>query len=207
MPDHLHIVAVPGGEDRLRRVLSAYTARFGVQFDILEPEPANSAAIAKRMIRYGFFNPIRAGLVGDPWSWSWSTLRDLSDAIYPAWTSLPGLAERLGGSTSTLLHSLTTLGEHRPTPPKRGGPLVASMEAVRSAVASALRLQPADVHGRSTSRVLFVQASEAVGHPSVRTLADALGCTERSIRRYRTPQHPALDAALLCLADPRLREP
>ena len=81
MPEHLHLVTPPGMRDPLRRVLTAYTTRFGTRFDLADPEPGNSPAIVARQMRYGFFNPVRAGLTDDPWRWRWSTLRDLGRAL------------------------------------------------------------------------------------------------------------------------------
>ena len=140
MPDHLHLVVGAGQTGRLRRVLNGFTCRFGVRMDVLEPDRANSAAIAGRKMRYGFFNPVRAGLVDDPWRWTFSTLRDLGGAAYPLWTqtlvelgapSGRGLAERIGCSTATVrrhrsqrhpavgavLRCLADPRLHTPTPP------------------------------------------------------------------------------------------
>lgn len=83
MREHLHLTAPPGRGEPLRFVLIGYRRKFGVALDLLEPEPANSAAILFRQIRYGYFNPRREGLVTDPWSWRWSTLRDLGGACDP----------------------------------------------------------------------------------------------------------------------------
>jgi hypothetical protein len=205
MPDHVHLVAPPGLLARLRGVLSAFTAKFGVRFDVLEPEPANSPAIAGRMMRYGFFNPVRAKLVADPWTWSWSTLRDLAGAAYPVWTPLSAVATTLGASASNLLERLGAIGDLRAPPPQRVPIGVASLDAVRSAVASALRWREVDVARLPAGRRLFVQACQTIGGTATRTLADALRCSERSLRRYRAPAHPGLDAVLLCLGDARLR--
>ena len=90
MPDHIHLMSLPGCVMRFRRVLNSFTARFKIQFDVLEPELANSVAIAQRMMRYGYFNPVHAGLVDDPWRWPWSTLRDLVGAAYPSGHLLVG---------------------------------------------------------------------------------------------------------------------
>lgn len=66
MPDHVHLVAPPGGQTRFVRVLPMFSARFGVRFDVIV-EIANTADIAARMIRYGFHNPVRDALVADPY--------------------------------------------------------------------------------------------------------------------------------------------
>src|SRR5262245_20889624 len=63
MPDHVHLVAPPGGHARFVRILAMFTALFGVRFDVIV-ETANNADIATRMIRYGFHNPVKDALVG-----------------------------------------------------------------------------------------------------------------------------------------------
>ena len=73
MADHLHMVLPPGAGPRLRKLSSAFTGCFGVRFDVLPVEPANTADIAMRMVRYGLCNPVRAGLVDDAWAWPRST--------------------------------------------------------------------------------------------------------------------------------------
>jgi len=83
MPDHLHLVALPGAGAKLRKTLNGFTCAFGVALDLNTPEAATTRAIAARQIRYGFLNPVRAGLVSDPWSWPWSTLHDLAGAVDP----------------------------------------------------------------------------------------------------------------------------
>ena len=205
MPDHLHMVAGPGMRPRLRRVLSSFTVRFGVQFDVLEPQVASSPAIAGRMICYGFFNPVRAGLLDDPLAWPWSTLRDLVGAVAQTWTPIGRVASVLGLRADACVRALTSLGEHR-SAPLRAGPIgAASWDAVQDAVMSALRLSDVAEILEPRPRRLFVQACYAVGKPHQLALAERLDCSERSIRRDRAGRDAALDAVLRCLGDARLR--
>lgn len=205
MPDHLHLVTPPGGRPRLRRILASFTVRFGVRFDVLDPEPANSPAIAGRAIRYGLFNPVRGGLTDDPWEWPWSTLRDLVGAAVPVWTPLSRVASTLGLSPSAALRGLTRLADHRPRLPKPVRVAAMSIDAVCGAVRSALRLTRGDELTKPLPRKLIVQACFEVGSPSPGALAARLGCSVRSIHRDRTPRQVELDAVLLCLSDDRLR--
>jgi hypothetical protein len=145
MPDHLHLVAAPGQRMVLTRVLAAFTVRFGVRFDVREPEVAHNADIAGRMMRYGFFNPVRARLVDDPWRWQWSTLRDLGGAAYPCWTPLDRVAAFLERSPSSAMRGLTTLGNHHGPPPCLRSVTIASIEGVRAAVAATLRVPASEV--------------------------------------------------------------
>jgi|GEM_PF-840715 len=205
MPDHLHIVAPSGCQDRLRRVLAGFTAKFGVRFDVLDPEPGNSAAIVGRMIRYGVFNPVRARLVEDAWAWRWSTLRDLGGACHPVWTSLDRIAAALELPPDVTLRSLTTIAGERLAPPAREPVLTATTTAIHESIRAALRITKEEATRSRAARHLFVQAAQAIAPTSAQRLADELGCSVRTVVRARAARHPALDAVLTCLADPRFR--
>jgi hypothetical protein len=120
MPEHLHLVAPPGYGVGLRRVLTAFTGRFGVRFDVLPPEPAHSLAIAGRKVRYGLFNPVRRRLVGDPLLWPWSTLRDLVGATADPWTPMSRIASTLRLSRPSTLRALTTVANLTMPPVQEG---------------------------------------------------------------------------------------
>jgi hypothetical protein len=206
MPDHLHLVALgTGALDRLRRMLAACATRHGVRFDIGPEDLANTREIAGRMVRYGVFNPVRAGLVDDPWAWPWSTLRDLGGAAYPAWTSATAIGAAIGVRAPAVIGLLTSNADFRAASPRRTPVVAASLEALVSAVGAALRIPDREVLSLPIGRRLVVQASEAFARPGTGRLAAALGCTERTIQRDRQPRHAALDAVLLCLGDDRLR--
>ncbi|HET6582858.1 MAG TPA: hypothetical protein VFG69_05410, partial [Nannocystaceae bacterium] len=158
MPDHVHLVAPPGGGERFRRVLAGFTARFGVRFDVLPEEPANSAEIATRMIRYGVFNPVRAGLVADPWAWPWSTLRDLGGAVVRIWTPPAQVAAVVEMPTKTVLARLTSTADLRAPLPERTPVTTATFAALQRAVASALRIPDLEVPTLALGRRLVVQA-------------------------------------------------
>jgi hypothetical protein len=204
MPDHVHLVAPPGGRERFRRVLAAFTARFGIRFDVLPEQRANSADITARMIRYGFFNPVRTGLVTDPWAWPWSTLRDPSGAVVSIWTPPAQVAAIVEMPMRALIPALTNVAELRSLPPKRTRIATATLAALQSAVASSLRMIERDVATNALGRRLVVQASEAIEIPRTIRLATMLDCSVRTIRRDAAARHPGLDAVLLCLGDARL---
>jgi len=206
MPDHLHlVVAGTGALERLRRVLAGCAAQHGVRFDIGPEDLANTREIAGRMIRYGIFNPVRAGLVDDPWAWPWSTLRDLGGAAHPVWTAAPSVGAAIGLRSRSVLAMLTSTADFRAASPQRTAIAAASLEALQAAVGAALRVTAREVASLPAGRRLVVQASEAFAAPGTDRLASALGCSERTIQRDRAPRHAALDAVLLCLGDERLR--
>lgn len=204
MPDHLHLVARSGERTRLVRVLAAFTVRFGVRFDVIG-QPANTTAIATRAMRYVFLNPVRAGLVDDPWKWRWSTLRDLAGAAYPLWTALDEVASVVAIQPMRLLDDIASDANARSMPPRRVPIGAASIDALRASVAAALRWPDDAVCERWEARRLVVQAHHAIAQPGIRKLAKALGRSERTIRRDRAARSDALDAVLVCLCDSRLR--
>lgn len=204
MPDHLHLVARPGCRDRISHVLAAGRRSFGIRFDVMSAETANSPAIAARMVRYGLLNPVRAGLVDDPWRWRWSTLRDLGGAAHPAWTRQDDIARALRMPAARLLEQLTCTADRRPPALAPGPVLTATFEGLVRASATALRWTDPDALARAHGRRLVVQAAATLGLPGVRGLAERFGCSERTLYRDRAGRDPALDAVLVCLADPRL---
>jgi hypothetical protein len=131
------------------------------------------------MMRYGFFNPVRAGLVDDPWAWGWSSLRELVGAAHPEWMSLDQLAARFSMPPHSLLQRLTT---------------------------TVLRKPHDSIASTRLGRRLIVQTCFELGVSSSTRLAPHFGITPRAIRLLRTPRHPALDAVLLVLSSPRLQK-
>ncbi len=211
MPDHLHLVVPLGKHDAqrcremLRGMLSGFTRHFNDRFDIII-EVANSRATAARMVRYGYLNPVRAGLVVDPWMWPWSTLRDIGGAIYPAWTSLEHLAAALGRSPSGLVRGLTSSAEFSSPIPQIQPLQTAGVDAIQRAVAAACRVPFDSVLLQRTTRRLCVQASLEVRQVSATLVAEDLGLSRRTVTRLRTPPHPGMNAVALCLSDARLRQ-
>jgi hypothetical protein len=203
MHDHIHLVARPGERARLVRILAAFTVRFGVRFDVTV-QPAHTTQITMRAIRYAHVNPVRGGLVDDPWKWRWSTLRDLVGAAHPVWTSIDAVAAAIAMPPSRVILAVSTDADVRATPPQRVPVRAATAAGLKAAVAAVLRCAEDDVATRKDGRRLVVQAHHAIGQTGTRELAEALGSSVRTIRRDRAGRHDALDAVLLCLADPRL---
>lgn len=204
MPDHVHLVGPAGLLARLRAVLSAFTARFGVRFDLLPPQPAHSRAIALRMVRYVLLNPVREGLVDDPWSWPWSTLRDLGGAVASAWTHPREVARALGLPPAQLVRRLTRTADAEFRAPEVTPIATVTLDAARAAAASALRVPFEWTASEPHPRRVVIQLLYEIGEPKPSRLAIDLGCTIRTIQRGRQPRDPALAAARLCLGDPRL---
>jgi len=207
MPDHLHLGAPPGGEERFERVLRGFGRRYGVRWDVLPPEPANTAAILGRQIRYILRNPVAAGLVGDVWEWPWSTLRDLAGVVADPWTGVRRVARLCGQIPRTLLQFVTTVDGRAAEPLVRpaADTIVASFDACRAAAAAALRCTLADTASYPRARAVAVQLAYRIGSPKGIDLAASLGCSVSTVERDRHRADPAVDVALRCLADRRLR--
>jgi hypothetical protein len=207
MPDHLHLDAPPGGASRFSRVLRGFARRYGVRWDVLPPEPANSPAILGRQVRYGLRNPVMAGLVNDVWEWPWSTLRDLAGVVAKPWTSVRRVA-RLCGQAPREFFRFVSAVEGKPAAPLASpsdAMIVAPFDACRAATAAALRCTVADTATCPRARAVAVQLAHRIGSPTAADLAAQLGCSVRTVERARHPGDPAVDAALRCVADPRLR--
>jgi hypothetical protein len=207
MPDHLHLGAPPEGAGRFERVLRGFGRRYGVRWKVLPPEPANSAAILARQVRYVFRNPVMAGLVDDVWEWPWSTLRDLAGVVADPWTQLRRVARMCGQPPQRLLQFVTSV-EGRAAPPlarPREGMMVASFDACRAAAAAALRCTFAETATQPRARAVVLQLAYRLGSPSKTEVAAELGCSVRTVQRALEHPDPAVDVALKCLADPRLQ--
>jgi hypothetical protein len=206
MPDHLHLMARPGAHTSFRKVLAAFTGVRGIAFDLCPPEPANTLAIAGRQLRYIFLNPVRAGLVDDPYCWAWSSLRELVGAAFPAQVELAELAAFLDCSPARCLRGLTASMKGHAEPPRTTLPLTADPIAITTAVAACLRLPEPHVRSARLGRRLAIQtAAHLQIPPPAKAMAQHLGITPRGARALRTPEHSGTEAALRCLADARMQ--
>jgi hypothetical protein len=180
-----------------------------VRWDVLPPEPANTAVIVGRQIRYILRNPVAAGLVNDAWEWPWSTLRDLAGVVADPWTRVRRVARLCRQTPRALLDFVTTADGEAAAPLVRpaDGLLVASFDACRAAAAAALRCPIADTATHPRARAVAVQLAYRIGSPRGIDLAASLGCSVSTVERDRRRTDPAVDVALRCLVDPRLRIP
>jgi putative transposase len=84
MPNHVHLVAVPARQDSLRRALGEAHRRYSAHVNRREGWTGylwqgrfRSCPMDERhtiaTVRYVERNPVRAGLVRQPWDWPWSS--------------------------------------------------------------------------------------------------------------------------------------
>jgi hypothetical protein len=219
MRDHLHLLA--RGEPRelralLARVLRAHGRRFGpVRWDVAEPAPARTVAIARRTLRYLLLNPVRSNDVDDPLSWPWSTLRDVLGAVVDPWVDaerLHALLPAPARDPAQAWHRIIVQGSepasaiHR-FPRPASSTLVFPLHAARESAAAALRSHPDATQQRGATRRLFVQSVRQLHPVPTIVLARACSITPRSTRDLlRNPDPRALRAVHLCLGDERLRQ-
>ena len=221
MPDHLHLVAPAEDEAaaraKLARVLRHVGRRFGAHgFDAVEAFPIRTRKILARTIRYVVRNPCNDGLTDDPLAWPWSTHRDVVGAIADPWVDTGRLADTLAQPHRGFARAHHTYVSRDATKTPEGTPFPApavptelprhGLPDLARATASALRTNPTKIQTRGPTRHLFIHLAKTTGWTDPRPLAEACQANRTTIWRLtQTPPPPALNAALLCLGDPRLR--
>lgn len=225
MPNHLHLVTPARCADAARRTLAALLGalarsggvRRGIRFEpvppvLLQDDPLTIA----RQTRYAALNPLRRGLVTDPLAWEWSTHRDVVGAVARPWVTAPRLADALGRAREGFArwwHRYVAREDDAaddattfPLPAPFTRFAAAPLEDVARAVAHSMRAGVADVHRRGPVRDLFLVVAPLVGWDWPALLADYCDITPRAVQKSFHRQPPvAIEAALLCLGDPRLR--
>lgn len=181
-------------------------------------------------IRYLALNPCRKSLCSDPLQWYWSTYREIMGACIPAFgrsssgtltseytdrerRTIQALRESKHGFRvrfHTYVSADPSVAVAGTPAPKAAPPsdwAKTPLEEILAAAAGALRVSVKQVRKRGTLRTLFIQLAYRQGwRKHTPLLAMITGSTEGSIRR--TLKHPppvGIEAADLCLGDPRLR--
>ena len=182
--------------------------------EVPEPERVRGKKKMRRTWRYIALNPCRDGLTDDPLAWTWSTYRDALGASVDPWVSLHGLRTSCRDalfSTPRDVHgyvssdpSVDVSGTPLPIAPEPSAIPSCSLDAIAAAVAGALRKLPDEALRTPRGRRLFVALARRQGWHDAAHLAMALRVTRRTIRTIRSQIPEGLDAAALCLGDPRL---
>jgi hypothetical protein len=225
MQNHLHVVspAVTIDDARLRMAAVLSAVRRTPVGANLRWEPAPRPSVVPdahhlgRQIRYVALNPARARLASDPLAWLWSTHRDVAGAAVDPWITGERLARALRQPVRGFIgrHHAYVSGDPavdvRGTPPPSAGTSVRapwiSLEHILAAACAAHRVAPSDVRRRTIARATFLDLARVAGWRDTRALCDVACITRNAVwDRARRGGHPP-DAALLCLADERLRAP
>lgn len=223
MPNHPHVLCEVESPEAARAALARTCGhlqrRLGMS-RLWEPVPAAQviadAGKARRMARYIVLNASRAGLVGDPLAWTWSTHRDVVGATADPWVDVDRMAGALGlrpDSFRVDFHrycssdpSASVSGTRFPElAPARDLP-VDPLGTIARAAAVATRGAPDDITRRTPTRYTFLALADHQGWRDTGQLARACGTTTQAVGRALTrgvPPH-ALDAARMCLDDARL---
>lgn len=105
MPNHVHLILVPGDADGLRRALSVVHRRYAGhvharlkrtghfwqgRFGCVAMDEAHLLAA----LRYVALNPVRAGLTGRAIDWAWSSTRALAGGVADGMTAVAPVLER-----------------------------------------------------------------------------------------------------------------
>lgn len=225
MPDHAHVVGEGDAQEArvaLARVLGncargphpVATLRWTLSDD---PSSFTDTLKVSRNVRYVALNPVRAGLVDDPLEWTWSTHRDLVGAVADPWVTSDRLARALGWSTRRVQsewHTHVSRDGGRATSPQPTpfephlGELdgEAPLSWIAAAAAAATRGHPNDIKKRGPTRAIYLALTQQAGWRSTSLIAERCDMTTRAVRAaWAQPHPPGLQAALLCLGDPRLR--
>ncbi len=219
MPDHLHLIVFvedpKAAQERLAGTLGAYARRFGDRWHrVPEPAPIPDRKHLARQVRYVALNPCRSALCRDPLSWLWSTHRDVVGAVVDPWVTADRLADALGrprGGFSARHHRYVS-GDPSVAPGGTALPVPLPVRGDRDGVlrAAAMATQYVDPADRR-SRRRAARAALALGRwmrlpvPVWRSLVDV--SRSRAYEWAASVSAADLDAALRCLADPRLRDP
>ncbi len=221
MPDHIHllIIALAAGlaRGRLSRCLAGFSWGRGRHLwqEIPEPELVRGRKKMRRTWRYIALNPCREGLADDPLAWTWSTYRDAMGAAVDPWITLAalrsGCRDPLFASPPRVQAyvsadpSVDVAGTPLPIAPEPSAIPSCSLDAVAAAVAGALRTPWIEALRMPQGRRLFVALAQRQGWHDAAHLAQVLGVRKRTIRTLRNQSPGGLEAAALCLGDPRLR--
>jgi hypothetical protein len=228
LPDHLHTIpasdAVRDCRQRLAAVLSGVTRhwRWGDRHGALEWRLASARALGSnrdhlaRDIRYLALNPCRAGLVRDPLEWLWSTHRDVVGAVADPWVSATRLAAALGRATTGFVrahHAYVSAdsavrpdGTPLPRPAVTASMAGFGIEHLSAAALAATRARAQDLQLRTLARHLAIRLAYRYRCGWPRVLSQLCRIGTRAVRALRDAPLPpgALEAAELCLGDPRL---
>lgn len=209
MPDHIHL-QVPGTchVETFRRILAQHGLVFGTRWTTHTQE-SSTTKIAWRSLAYVACNPLRSRCVEDPWTWPWTTLRDLAGVIVDPWTVEPvrRISQSVGVPRGLVLQRLTQFeGRHAPLPARQpDAPVVASSQSLAAAVASSLRCLPEDIRERGAARSLYVHLASTCASLPTSRIAESCRISPRAAYKILAqPQPSGLTAALRCLQDPRL---
>lgn len=225
MPNHFHLILPENSQNpkqvthRLGGFMAGISKENGAR-NFWQPTPPPAPIPDRdylfRVLRYVALNPCRKNLCADPLEWYWSTYRDTMGASIDSTGTALTVAKALRDSSPNFrvrFHASVSADQSvsiTGTPPPTSAtptqiPSAAILE-ILAAAAGAMKTQPIEVMHQGPLRTLFIHLASRHGWKNIKVLTQLTGLARRSI--YRTLEHPApagIEAADLCLGDPRLR--
>ena len=222
MPNHPHLLAEVDDPELARagfaRTCGHLQRRVGVR-DLWEPVPRAEVIVGRqkllRSIRYVALNPPRAQLCGGPLEWLWSTHRDVVGAVARPMVR-PAVIARITGvrraRSAEWLHAYCSSdptvrveGTPFPTPAAAAARPESSLGQILRAAAVACRADAECVRSRGMLRRTFIDLARHQGWNDARRVAEVCGVRPGAVRKqWESLPGPELEAAALCLGDPRL---
>lgn len=229
MPDHIHLVTPAEEIERARVTFARIVGNLSrtrrapgpLRWEHVEtPPPITDALKLMRQLRYLALNPVRAGLARDPLAWPWSTYRDVMGGIADPWTHEARIAALLRRPRDGFRESFHRYVSSDPSCDVAGSPAVrrptqsevaaAPLSWMAEAAAASSRGSPDDIRRRSPTRAMFLAIASSAGSLTPLRVAQVCAITPSGVHaswsNERTPPK-GLDAAMLCMGDPRLRIP
>jgi len=216
MPNHFHVLDGAGARElqaRMRGLMSGLSRHVGATRlweRAPDPTPVRGPAHLARQIKYVHLNPCRAGLVRDALAWPWTTHRALVGAEADPWTTAARIApvihqpadgfERAFHAYVSDSSSVAREQAHFPRLAVRGVAAATPLPLIVQAAASVTPWAHSTERRNVTTALALQQ-----GWPRTSTLAAAVGCDVRTLRKTTPVTRGSLVAAILALGDERLR--
>jgi hypothetical protein len=206
MPDHVHLLTTVDNRRSFGVALRSYArwrnAARGERGPVWSPIPASQEVASnekeRRSERYVHLNPCRAGLVGDPLEWPFSTYREaVGLAIDPV--RRPDVDPAATHAYTSSDPSVSTRGTLLPTT-QVATPTLAE---VFDAVGGLCRATPTILRRRGPARTLLIRAARVLTEASSAEIADLAEVDARTIQRVPVHNDPQVRLVQRVTGDPR----
>lgn len=217
MPEHIHLLARDDTEDaarmRMASVVSALSRSHNPgAANVFAPASAKGIFTERdklaRQVRYIALNPCRAGYVGCPLEWVWTTHRDVMGAVDDPWISEERMVRVLGQSSEAHHRyvSADPSSHVAGTPPPRlhdGDPRRYSIDDALAAAIAGVRGQLGDITRPGPAREQFFALARRAEWRA-RCLSSLCRLEVKTIHKYLRRAGTPTAATLRCLGTPRL---
>jgi REP element-mobilizing transposase RayT len=214
MLDHLHALFEDSQLNAYRSALRGFAlwlnrAR-GTSGAVFEhharPVPVRAGNHLRRTVRYVLLNPCRAGLVGDPLAWAFSTH---SDAVGLAWPACrradrdPDGFHAWVSSDSAVAVGGTLLPRGTRRAGRSGVLQPAELVEIAAAVSAITRTPTEHLQRRGPARSLLLQSARVLSTATLREIAEFAGVHRMTVMRVPTTRDRRIALIERVLGDPR----